>query len=111
MRGLKATLGWGLGVERVVRLGVLMLVFARFEGAFLVLTLLDRVVVARGFGVVLVLVAVGFLFVVRVAINFSVINPVLIIHLGGIIKATCGAPLDPKAPIGQSALTVDKDWL
>ena len=94
VRGLEVTLGCGLGVEYVVRLGVLAPVFARFEVAFLVVALLVRVVDARGFAVVLVFVAVGFLLVVRVAIEFSVIYPVLIIHLGEIVEAICRTGLD-----------------
>ena len=68
-RGVEVTLGWGLGVVRVVLLGVLLLVFTLLDVDFLVVVLFDRVAVERGFAVVLVLEEVGFLLVVRVAID------------------------------------------
>jgi len=83
VRVVWVTLGWGLGAERVVRLGLLLVVFARVTGAFLVEgTLRDRAEVERDFAVVLVFVGVGFLLVVRVAIKFSAEITELIIHFG-----------------------------
>lgn len=91
-------------MERVVRLGVLVLVFDLLAGAFFVVTLFDRVVVARGFAVVFAFVAVGFLLVVRVAIKFSVINPVLIIHLGGDYRSNKQGTSEPEEAGGSVCL-------
>jgi hypothetical protein len=52
VRGVEVTLGWGLGVERVVRLGVLLLDFALVTGVLFVLRFFDRVEVERGFAFV-----------------------------------------------------------
>ena len=82
VRGEEAIFGWGLGEDRVVRLGVLPVDIALLAGAFFVVTLFERGVVARGFVVVLAFVAVGFLLVVRVAIIFSAGIADLIIHFG-----------------------------